>query len=78
MARAITFPRLFLLLVAASIQGGLVAWQVDHFAAQAAPAAPPAEAAEEPMDLKALETEVARLKSIAPSALAEIGNSHRR
>ena len=78
MARAITYPRLFRLLVAASILGGLVAWQVGRFAAQAAPVAPPAEATEEPMALKALQTEVARLKSIAPSALAEIESSHRR
>ena len=63
MARAITYPRLFLLLVAASILGGLVAWQVGRFTVQTAPAAPPAEAAEEPMDLKALQTEVAASKA---------------
>ena len=82
-----TYPRLFVLLLSAGIVGGLIARQLPArtpAAATAAPAAAPA-AAEGgaagaangvPMDAKAMETELVRLKGVAPSAsvaMADVG-----
>ena len=82
-----TYPRLFVLLLSASIVGGLVSWQltsrisaVTPAAAPAAPAAAPSAAKDAapggPMDPAALTAEVTRLRGVAPSAsvaMADVG-----
>lgn len=76
MPRAITYPRLFLMLVCAALVGGLVAWQMSRGAPQAAPVAVQAEPAKTTPDLAALDAEVTRLKGVAPSAsvaMADVG-----
>jgi hypothetical protein len=83
-----TYPRLFVLLLSASLIGGLVSWQLTHrlsaFTTPAAsgtassvPAPAPGAAAEKgPMDPEALTAEVTRLRGVAPSAsvaMADVG-----
>ena len=82
-----TYPRLFVLLLCASIVGGLVSWQLTSRLSAVAPAgAPAAPAAAQsaaqgaaptgPMDPAALTAEVTRLRGVAPSAsvaMADVG-----
>ena len=82
-----TYPRLFVLLLCASIVGGLVSWQLTSrlsagtpAAAPGAPAAAPSAAKDAapggPMDPAALTAEVTRLRGVAPSAsvaMADVG-----
>ena len=73
MTRPMTYPRLFLLLACAVILGGLTVSQLNRWAA---PAAAVTESEEAAPDLEALETEVTRLKGVAPSAsvaMADVG-----
>ena len=83
-----TYPRLFALLLCASLIGGLLSWQLTSRMSAAGPAAPPAipAAAQNvpqgapggpgPMDPAALTAEVTRLRGVAPSAsvaMADVG-----
>ena len=84
-----TYPRLFVLLLCASIVGGLVSWQLTSRISAVAPAAAPAAPAAAPgapegtakpetgpMDPAALTAEVTRLRGVAPSAsvaMADVG-----
>src|SRR5690349_20291852 len=83
-----TYPRLFVLLLSASLIGGLVSWQLTHRlsaatspvasgTAASAPAAAPGAAGEKgPMDPEALTAEITRLRGVAPSAsvaMADVG-----
>jgi hypothetical protein len=81
-----TYPRLFALLLSASLIGGLVSWQLTHRLSAAPPPvaraaeAPPAAARpvsdKGPMDPEALTAEVTRLRGVAPSAsvaMADVG-----
>ena len=81
-----TYPRLFVLLLCAAIVGGIVSWQLTTRmpAAPAAPVTPPAAAQSGatggansvPMDAKAMEAELIRLKGVGPSAsvaMADVG-----
>jgi hypothetical protein len=83
-----TYPRLFALLLSASLIGGLVSWQLTHRlsaapspaarvpSAEAPPAAPGAAPDKGPMDPEALTAEVTRLRGVAPSAsvaMADVG-----
>jgi hypothetical protein len=82
-----TYPRLFVLLLCAAIVGGIVSWQLTTRMPTTAPAAPitaPAAAQSGatggpnsvPMDAKAMEAELIRLKGVAPSAsvaMADVG-----
>jgi len=74
-----TYPRLFLLLVCAAILGGLVVSQVGPRMAATAPVAAPADATDAKdttIDLKTMQEDVTRLKSITPSAsvaMADVG-----
>jgi hypothetical protein len=76
MPRAITYPRLFLMLVCAVLLGGFLAWQMSRRAPQAASAVAQGEPANATPDLAALDAEVTRLKGVAPSAsvaMADVG-----
>ena len=79
MTRPMTYPRLFLLLVCAAILGGLVVSQVGPRMAATAPVAAPADATDAKdttIDLKTMQEDVTRLKSITPSAsvaMADVG-----
>ena len=82
-----TYPRLFALLLSASLIGGLVSWQLTHRLSAAPSPSPVARAAEGPaapgavpdkgpMDPEALTAEVTRLRGVAPSAsvaMADVG-----
>jgi len=82
-----TYPRLVVLLLCAAIVGGIVSWQLTTRMPAAAPAAPvtPPAAAQSgatggansvPMDAKAMEAELIRLKGVGPSAsvaMADVG-----
>ena len=83
-----TYPRLFALLVSASLIGGLVSWQLTHRLSAAPSPAAPVAAADAPaavpgavpdkgaMDLEALTAEVTRLRGVASSAsvaMADVG-----
>jgi len=80
MAKSITYPRLFLMIVSAVVLGGLIQWRLVSSIAPAAPVETPsavvAKPAELTMDAAALEAEVIRLKGVAPSAsvaMADVG-----
>ena len=78
-----TYPRLFVLLLCASIVGGLVSWQLTSRISAVTPAAAPAAqsaaqgaAPNGPMDPAALSAEVTRLRGVVPSAsvaMADVG-----
>jgi hypothetical protein len=83
-----TYPRLFAMLVCASLIGGLISWQLTRRVTAASPAperpaptavaplAAGAPASEGPMDPAALTAEVTRLRGVAPSAsvaMADVG-----
>lgn len=78
--KSITYPRLFLIIAAAVVLGGLIQWRIVGRTAEPAAAKTPvavmATTADAPVDLTAMEAEVTRLKGVAPSAsvaMADVG-----